>query len=116
MINFPFSLPKRYDFLSQKAMLFISTTNRKHDVKNIIINKKVNYTINQKRKAIFYFACFSLFKFQAFFSTFLPSKVKKERKKDLNEKKDSFVSVFICSTLIPLRSSSSGVARNGNRQ
>lgn len=28
-----------------KAMLFISRTNRKHDVKNMI-NKKVNYTIN----------------------------------------------------------------------
>lgn len=115
MINFPFSLPKRYDFLSQKAMLFISTTNRKHDVKNIIINKKVNYTINQKRKAIFYFACFSLFKFQAIFFHFSPLE-SQERKEKRSQREKGFVSVFICSTLIPLRSSSSGVARNGNRQ
>jgi hypothetical protein len=43
---FHFSL-RYYDFLSnERAMLFISTTNRKQDVKNMI-NKKVNYTINQ---------------------------------------------------------------------
>lgn len=42
-----------------KQCCLFPRTNRKHDVKSKknIINKKVNYTINQMREAIFYLAC-----------------------------------------------------------
>lgn len=80
-------------------------TNRKHDVKNMI-NNKVNYTINQKLKAIFYCACFCAFSLSQTFQTFFfGSQRRDERKKGFYKRECNFVSVFIHLTFVSVHSS-----------
>ena len=57
-----------------------------------MINKKINYTINQKWAAIFYFACFSAPFYSNFSrsSPYLP-KSQQEKKNDSFEKKKASV-------------------------
>jgi hypothetical protein len=90
--------------------MFISKTNRKHDVKNMI-NKKIKLYNQSKVKGNFFILHVSLPLFIQI-SVTLAHPQSQQGEEMISSKKQ----VFICSTFIPFSSIPSIAARNGNRQ